>query len=98
MLLYIVCLFSCYNNRPEYLKNPKQINDIPLLYCKKTKQYKTKNKQININKCVLIGVICTFLIYVHLICKISTSYLENRRRSNPYNRDTLLAAARLPVQ
>lgn len=43
-----------------------------------------------------VQVICKFLIYALLICKL-TSYLENRRRSYPYNRGTLLAAACPPA-
>lgn len=36
------------------------------------------------------------LIYVQLICKTTTSYLDNCRRSYPYYRGSLLVAARPP--
>lgn len=36
-----------------------------------------------------IIAICTFVIFVQLICKTTLSYLKQCRRSYPYNMDTI---------
>ena len=87
--------------KTSYLENcrrsyPYNKGTLYAIFCQKMTKFKSWYFFDKLSE-IKILAICTPLIYVQLICKRTTSYLENCRRSYPYNEGTLLAAALPPA-